>query len=105
EDTTGQVALSTEETSELCALVSIDGVVTTHPLPASGVIQIGRSAGCGIVIEHASVSRRHATLQVEPLQITDAQSRNGTRVRGTTLASGASTRLEIGEAVQLGQAT
>ncbi|HEX5061800.1 MAG TPA: sigma 54-interacting transcriptional regulator [Kofleriaceae bacterium] len=106
DDTTASpVAAPSDEDSELCALVSIDGVVTTHVLPHFGMIDIGRGSNCDIVIEHPSVSRHHATLQVKPLVITDAQSRNGTRVRGNSLAPGISVRLEIGEAIQLGQAT
>src|SRR5262245_65931405 len=105
EDTTGQVALPPDEDSELCALVSVDGVVTSHVLPLGGTVNIGRGSSCDLVIEHPSVSRHHATLQVSPLQITDVHSRNGTRVRGATLEPGTSTRLEIGEAVQIGPAT
>jgi transcriptional regulator with AAA-type ATPase domain len=49
------------------------------------------------------VSRHHALLQVTPLQITDQNSKNGTRVRGLTIEPGIATPLTIGEAVQLGQ--
>jgi two-component system, NtrC family, response regulator AtoC len=93
------------ETPELCALVYIEGVASTHVLPAYGVVHIGRSSECDVVIEHPSVSRQHATLQISPLQITDDRSRNGTRVRGTSLAPGAAIPVDVGEAIQLGQVT
>ncbi|HEY5922698.1 MAG TPA: sigma 54-interacting transcriptional regulator [Kofleriaceae bacterium] len=106
EDTTNNVALSpSADDAELCALISVEGVVTTHVLPAAGAIEIGRGASCDLVIEHPSVSRHHATLQIAPLRITDARSRNGTRLRGEPIAPGIAAPIAIGEAVQLGQAT
>src|SRR5262245_17425224 len=99
EDTTANpVLIPHDDDAELCALVSVDGVVTSHVLPVVGMIDIGRGSSCDIVIEHPSVSRHHATLQISPLIITDARSRNGTRVRGNSLAPGISVKLEIGEA-------
>jgi transcriptional regulator of acetoin/glycerol metabolism len=77
--------------------------VTTHTLPATGVVDVGRATGCDLVLEHASVSRHHALLQVSPLQITDQNSKNGTRVHGVTIEPGIATPFAIGEAVQLGQ--
>jgi two-component system, NtrC family, response regulator AtoC len=88
----------------LCAMISIDGVVTTKRLPAAGDITIGRASTCDLVIRHSSVSRHHATLHVSPLQIIDAGSRNGTRVRGQQLAAGVPTPLSVGEAIQIGSA-
>jgi DNA-binding NtrC family response regulator len=106
EDITGnQLALGADDESELCALVSIDGAVTTHALPASGAVEIGRGSGADVVIEHPSVSRHHATLNVAPLTIVDHQSRNGTKVRGDWIAPDIAIPLSIGEAVQLGQVT
>jgi two-component system, NtrC family, response regulator AtoC len=104
DDATGQVACARDDSGELCALVSCDGIVTSHVLPAHGLITIGRGASCDLQIDHPSISRHHATLQLSPLQISDTRSRNGTRIRGTTLAPGIVSRVEIGEAVQLGQA-
>jgi DNA-binding NtrC family response regulator len=98
-------AIPSDEHPELCALISVDGVVTTHALPPAGSIDIGRGSNCDLVIEHPSVSRHHATLQITPLQIVDVRSRNGTRLRGAQLEPGISTPIAIGEAVQLGQAT
>ncbi len=87
----------------LCAMLSIDGVVTWVPLPDAGEVTIGRGSTNHLVIPHASVSRHHATLRMTPLEITDAGSRNGTRVRGVALAPDVPTPLAIGEAFQIGQ--
>ncbi|MFN0252267.1 MAG: sigma 54-interacting transcriptional regulator [Kofleriaceae bacterium] len=93
----------------LCAMISVDGVVTSVPLPDVGDVRIGRTASCDVVVQHKSVSRHHATLRITrgdpPLEITDAGSRNGTRLRGSALAAGVPTSLTIGEALQLGEVT
>ncbi len=93
----------------LCAMISVDGVVTSVPLPDVGDVRLGRTASCDVVVQHKSVSRHHATLRITrgdpPLEITDAGSRNGTRLRGTTLAAGVATSLAIGEALQIGEVT
>jgi DNA-binding NtrC family response regulator len=106
EDTTSSaVALPPVDDTQLCALISVDGVVTTHVLPSAGVLDVGRAARCDLVIDHPSVSRHHATLQLSPLRITDLRSRNGTRLRGELLEPNIAVPFSIGEAVQLGQAT
>src|SRR5437867_1658180 len=79
-------------------MVGVDGVVTTQPLPAAGEIKIGRASTCDLVVLHSSVSRHHATLQMSPLAIIDAGSRNGTRVRGELLEPGV---IQIGSAAIL----
>jgi DNA-binding NtrC family response regulator len=92
---------------QLCALISVDGTVTTVVMPDSGSLRIGRESACDLVVRHGSVSRHHATLRIaaEGLEVTDAGSRNGTRLRGAALAANASAPLAIGEAFQVGQAT
>ena len=106
DDTTGATAaLAPDDEPALCAVVSVDGVVTTHVLPELEELDIGRASSCDLVIEHPSISRRHATLTLSPLAITDRGSRNGTRLRGATLSPGATTVFAVGEAVTLGQAT
>src|SRR5215467_2101127 len=105
EDTTrSSVGLPLDD-SQLCAQVSVDGAVTIHALPLGSTIDIGRATSCDLVIDHASVSRHHAMLHVSTLQITDQNSRNGTRLRGQSLAPGVATSLAIGDSVQLGQVT
>ena len=52
------------------------------PLPAEGTLHIGRSEGNEVRIDHPSVSRRHAVLEVgERIVIRDLGGANGTYVR------------------------
>ncbi|MEO8551826.1 MAG: sigma 54-interacting transcriptional regulator [Kofleriaceae bacterium] len=85
-------------------MISIDGVVTSIVLPDRGDVTIGRGSACDLVVPHVSVSRHHATLRMSPLSITDAGSRNGTRVRGIQVEPQRAAALAIGEAIQLGEA-
>ncbi|MEO6576591.1 MAG: FHA domain-containing protein, partial [Polyangiaceae bacterium] len=56
--------------------------VSTHPLPASGRVTIGRAPDNDVVIDDASVSRHHAVIDMgPPVKIEDLGSANGTRVR------------------------
>jgi two-component system, NtrC family, response regulator AtoC len=90
------------ESPRLCALISVDGIVTSKVLPDSGDVTIGRGSSCDLIVPHPSVSRHHATLSVSPLAIFDVGSRNGTRVRGIAITQ--PTPLVIGEAIQIGEA-
>ena len=83
--------------------VLCDGALSSHPLPPQGAILLGRSDDVDVCIEHASVSRRHARLQVgDELQIEDLGSANGTRVRDHRLAPNTAAPIAVGEAVDLG---
>ena len=54
---------------------------TSHGLPASGALTIGRGADCDIAIDDTSVSRLHAVLHLGAvIEIEDRGSHNGTRV-------------------------
>ncbi len=90
--------------SRLQAVVSVNGAVMTKLLPATGEVAIGRSTACDIRINDASVSRRHATLRMSPLEIVDEGSRNGTRVRGKPVASGDAATVAVGDAIHVGEA-
>ena len=87
----------------LALLVAFDGSVVMHALTADEPLTIGRSSRCDVVIDHASVSRHHATLDPLAHTITDAGSRNGTRVRGERLVPGELAAIELGEPVELGE--
>ena len=71
--------LSSETSLELVVLVA--GRPAIHALPASGSLSVGRSEDNDIRVDDASVSRRHAILDVAPLRIKDLGSANGTRIR------------------------
>ncbi|HMG54175.1 MAG TPA: sigma 54-interacting transcriptional regulator, partial [Kofleriaceae bacterium] len=80
--------------------------VTSHPLPASGALTLGRGADCDIAIDDTSVSRLHAVLHVgATLEIEDRGSHNGTRVGAHRLADGQRRAVLPGEVVHLGSAT
>ena len=90
--------------TRLHVTISVDGAVTTKPLPDEGELAIGRSNASGLAVNHVSVSRRHATLQISPLAITDEGSRNGTIVRGTKIPPGIPTPFAVGDVVRIGDA-
>jgi transcriptional regulator with PAS, ATPase and Fis domain len=102
EDTAGSTRQAGD--TRLHATISVDGVVTTKILPMSGELAIGRGAACELVVNHASVSRRHATLRLSPLEIVDEGSRNGTRLHGERIPVGVATALEAGDVIVLGDA-
>lgn len=55
--------------------------VKFQPTPTPDTRTIGRSPDCHVVLDHASVSRLHATARLTPegwLTVQDADSRNGT---------------------------
>src|SRR5262245_31074971 len=76
-------------------------------VPPEGAIVIGRSEDVDLVIDHPSVSRRHATLRVKPgspIRIEDHGSANGTFVDGTKLEPHASTAVASGTVIEVGAA-
>jgi diguanylate cyclase (GGDEF)-like protein len=64
-------------------------------------IEVGRDAGCALLLTDASVSRRHARLAVVDgeLRVEDLGSRNGTRVNGKDVREG---RLRPGDRLEVG---
>jgi DNA-binding NtrC family response regulator len=82
-----------------------EGGTFARPLPAQGALAIGRGAGCEILVDHPSVSRRHAVLHVgSRLAIEDLSSANGTRVGGRAVAPGSITPLDPAQVVEVGEA-
>lgn len=70
---------------------------------APGTVVIGRHAGCDVVLNHPSVSRKHAELERLPAggwRIRDLKSRNGTRVNEVPVVE---QPLRGGELLQIGQ--
>jgi DNA-binding NtrC family response regulator len=76
------------------------------PLPDAGALVIGRSRSCAVRIDHASVSREHARVQVVAGGITveDLGSRNGTLVHGALLPPGRAAQIGLGDTVEVGAA-
>ncbi|MBL8623435.1 MAG: sigma 54-interacting transcriptional regulator [Myxococcales bacterium] len=87
-------------------LASGAGTVRAFGLPADGEVVIGRDAGCQLVLDHERVSRRHARVRAaDGWTVADLGSRNGTQVRGASVAAGAAAPLVPGEAFTIGPFT
>jgi hypothetical protein len=83
-------------------VIYADGGTATHRLEGPGPVAIGRSRSNQIIIDHPSISRRHAELSWWPLALVDLGSSNGSRVRGAPLVTGQTTALALGETATLG---
>jgi two-component system response regulator AtoC len=89
--------------SERRLVATWNGGHLSTDLPQGGRVVIGRSSEANIIIDHASVSRRHATLVLdEPLSLEDHGSANGTVVDGIRLQPGATVSLRSGALIELG---
>jgi DNA-binding NtrC family response regulator len=78
-----------EDMGRLRILVITETGLSSHVLPPSGEVLIGRGNDCGLQIDHASISRRHALLHLgPPLSVEDLGSKNGTSVRGARIDAG-----------------
>jgi DNA-binding NtrC family response regulator len=79
---------------------------TSHALPASGALTLGRGGDCDVAIDDSSVSRLHAVLHIGAvLEIEDRGSHNGTRIGERRVAPGQRRAVLAGEVIQLGTAT
>jgi two-component system response regulator AtoC len=84
-------------------LASIDGKVNLFELPSSGELVIGRGSEADIVLDHPSISRRHACLHLgETVTIDDLGSANGTFAGGRRLAPSKPTSFGAGVLVEVG---
>ena len=94
--------------SVLTLLVMSPGLFSSHTLPTSGAVMIGRSSGCAICVDDPVASREHARLHVEAkdgiprLSIEDLGSANGTRVRDAAIPAHEPTPIAPGEGVVIG---
>jgi DNA-binding NtrC family response regulator len=79
---------------------------TSHALPRSGSVTIGRAPEMHVRIDDPSVSRRHATLFVEPeLALVDDGSQNGVRIRNERIPPNERIPVSLGEPMRLGNVT
>jgi two-component system, NtrC family, response regulator AtoC len=71
-------------------------------LPRTGVVVIGRAPEAELRVQHASVSRRHATMRVDDgvVRVADLGSHNGTRVNGEPVSE--ARMLASGDVVTVG---
>src|SRR5688500_14406149 len=74
--------------------------VRAIPIPAGGVISVGRSDRADVQIDDASLSRVHFTVELAAngdARVRDEGSSNGTLVRGARIASKSSVPIAPGE--------
>jgi two-component system, NtrC family, response regulator AtoC len=97
-----------EETQGFHLLVMSLEVFWSQPLPASGVVTVGRSSKCVVRIDDGLASREHARIHVGSesgvpvLTIEDVGSANGTRVRDAVIKPGEPAAIMPGEAIMVG---
>ncbi|MFO0549385.1 MAG: sigma 54-interacting transcriptional regulator [Polyangiaceae bacterium] len=91
----------------LCLIGLVGGSSFVGRLPAHGRVTIGRGGDAGVVLDHPSISRLHASLLVgeSTCTVEDLASRNGTAVRGKHLRPGERSELFVGDALELGPIT
>jgi two-component system response regulator AtoC len=95
---------SRAELSHPLVLVMWDGGCVSREVRAGDQLVIGRAAESDIVVDHSTVSRRHALLSVGvPSRIEDLGSANGIRL-GDVVLRRESAVLEPGQAVEVGAA-
>ncbi len=73
------------------------------PLPARGVVVVGRAAEADLRVDDRSISRRHAAIHLDgAIHVEDLGSANGTRVRGAPVAAGARVSVRPGDVIEFG---
>ena len=83
-------------------------ILRVLPVPAAGVVTIGRGEGNTVEVTDGAVSRRHVkiTISSEPagprLTVEDLASRNGTQVNDGTIPPASPTTFQVGELVIVG---
>jgi two-component system, NtrC family, response regulator AtoC len=87
-------------------IVISDGRAEVHTL-GEGSVLIGRSTFSDVMIDHPSISRRHALLRIEQKRATieDLGSANGTRIGDTILTPGTAIEVHPGDPIDLGSIT
>ncbi len=84
-------------------VVMLDDSVTSHRLPETAEVVIGRGQTADIRIDHPSVSRAHLVLELGAVvRIRDLGSVNGTSLRGARLAASRSVEIGANETFLLG---
>jgi two-component system, NtrC family, response regulator AtoC len=80
-----------------------NGGHVVRDLPSSGSLVLGRSEEADLVLDHPSVSRKHATLLFDDgLRVQDHGSSNGTWIDGRKLEPGTAAPIQPGSVIELG---
>ncbi len=99
------LAQSREELSRPYVLATWAGGSVSRPVTDGESLVIGRASDSDLVIDHPTVSRRHARLTVgSPARIEDLGSANGTRIGDAVLRPTQPAVLERGRSVAIGAA-
>jgi two-component system response regulator AtoC len=90
--------------SSLRLLVIEGDNAKAYPLPSKGMLIVGRAEECDVRIDHPSLSRRHAAIEVDSagIWIRELGSTNGTRLGGRRLGPDERVHLPSGELVEIG---
>ncbi|MDX2093570.1 MAG: sigma 54-interacting transcriptional regulator [Kofleriaceae bacterium] len=89
-------------------LLVIDGAaLQVVPLPRSGLLEIGRSSSCDVVVDSGTVSRHHAEIELKPdrVSLMDVGSSNGTTVDGRRLQPKTPIDIAVGTPFLIGSVT
>ncbi|MCA1827516.1 MAG: sigma 54-interacting transcriptional regulator [Myxococcales bacterium] len=83
--------------------VASEGGFTTHQLPESGEVTVGRDPSCGVVVDDKSVAPRHAILSLgPPVRVEDMGSGLATSVGEERVGAGHAVELAPGDIVHFG---
>jgi len=86
-----------------CLVVGADGLFASYPLPNNGRMSIGRAPENDVCIDHPSISRRHAELEIgADVRIRDLESQNGTVLTGRRLEPHRAEVVRLGEMMRIG---
>jgi two-component system, NtrC family, response regulator AtoC len=98
------VSRPADASAGLRLIVFCGGQVASHALPPVGEVVIGRGDDAHVRIDHATVSRRHATLHLgEEVRIVDHGSFNGTSIGGKKISPHVPVPLSLATIAELGE--
>ena len=98
-----QSATPAQAPGRLRIFVAGQGRFTTHHLPESGEVTIGRDATCELQVDDPSVAARHAVLSMgPPVRIADLGSGHVTSLREDRIVAGAPVEVAPGDILHVG---
>ncbi|WP_240488769.1 sigma 54-interacting transcriptional regulator [Labilithrix luteola] len=103
DQTRSAMTRAADASSGLRLIVFCGGQVSSHPLPKSGELVLGRGEDAGIRIDHVTVSRRHASMLFgDEVRVVDHGSFNGTSIGGKKIAPNIAVPIYLATIVELG---
>lgn len=103
DQTRSAMTRAADASSGLRLIVFCGGHVSSHPLPRSGELVLGRGDDAGIRIDHVTVSRRHASMLFgDEVRVVDHGSFNGTSIGGKKIAPNLPVPIYLATIVELG---